>query len=111
MVGVNSEGIVVLARNRQQWGVKVHESQRNEVITLHFVPCELLEDAVLVNKEKEGCDVSILIGDNDFRMIHKVDGVCKIENIPMFAGQVMWIAAEAPNRFSVYGRTSKMGSN
>jgi hypothetical protein len=100
-----SESIVFLTRNLQGPGNKVHHSLRNELVTLYYTSARLFTDNQGNNLENDGT-LRISVGNRDFCITLKTNQ--KIENLPVFKGEEIWVSTTTVNVGAIYGTCIEM---
>ena len=102
-----SESIVLLTRNTQGPGNKVHQSVRNELVTLYYTSARLFTDHQERNLENlENGTLSISVGNRDFCIT--LTTTQKIENLPVFKGEEIWVSTTTVNVGAIYGTCIEM---
>lgn len=97
-----SEGVVALTRGLQGPGLRVHRAERDEYLTLYVTRCADL-DAYPVNEEQDPAvdTVRVTIGQQTTALVVEAGDV--VPNLPVSAGEEVWIAASRPRRYAAYG--------
>ncbi len=105
-----TEGYVFLTRNFNGPGSLVHTASKDEYVTLMAAPVQDMDGDLVARNDNQQAKVRITVGRCATALHVSVlsDGVKVIApNLPVFAGDEVWVACSAPNEFLIYGFTSK----
>ncbi len=101
--------MVVLSRNMNSHGVKVHYANDNEFVHLTIHKCRNLDmnEYQMVDRE---VNIRICIGENNAALHKKMtanDDSIEIKNLPVYAHEEIWMSSDAVNQYCVYGFVTK----
>lgn len=106
-----SEGISLLNLGHNSPGLPIHKAHRDEFITIKLGKAQCLEDDVVMVEDVERTlqnYVRITIGEATFALIFKEKEGILAEDLPVYAGEEVWVSCSTPKRFVMFGTTHRV---
>ena len=105
-----SEGISLLQLGHNSAGLPIHKARQDEFISIKVVQAKCLdEDIVVINNENEAQRYfRVTIGEATFALIFKEEEGIIAEDIPVYAGEEVWVTCSSPRKFVMFGTTNKV---
>ena len=103
----------VLTRSYNTTGVFIHKSEKDEFIHLKFNRCINMDYEVVTNVSNPDLqrenEVRVNVGTKSASILKKIENNDQVEinNLPVAAGEEVWIATTCPNTYCVYGYATK----
>ena len=105
---VMSAGSTLLSLPLNSAGVQVHESQRDELLTLKAIHGGPLGENTNVDQPQIWIRINVGMREHDIWKLITGDDVCLLD-FPVYAGETVYVASNVVNRIVVYGHTVETG--
>ena len=104
-----TKNYTVLTRSYNTTGLFIHKTEKDEFIHLRFNRCTNMDYEVVPNADRAETEVRVNVGSSNASILKTLGNNDQVEinNLPVNAGEEVWIATTCPNTYCVYGYATK----